>query len=350
MALNRKLIALAAGAAALTVTGTVSGMVSAAEVNLYSSRKEELLKPLLDQFTKDTGIKVNLLTGKDEQLLERLKSEGANSPADVLMTVDVGRLHKATDQGLLQAATSKVIEANVPAQYRDPENRWVGLSLRSRIVFYAKDRVKPSELSTYEDLADPKWKNRICIRGSGNIYNQSLLASLIEIHGAGKAEEWAKGMVANMARKPQGGDRDQIKAVAAGECDLAVSNTYYYGQMQTSKDEAEKGAAAAVAPFFPNQAGDGVEGRGAHMNVSGAGVTASAKNKAEAVKLIEFLTGDKAQAIYAEKNNEYPVKADAKWADLVANWGTFKADTLNVSALGTNNAEAVKIFDRVGWR
>jgi len=237
------------------------------------------------------------------------------------------------------------VDRNIPERYRDPAGEWFGLSLRARIVFYAKDRVNPAELSTYEALADPKWKGRICIRGSDNIYNQSLLASMIAIHGPVKAEEWAKGMVANFARKPQGGDRDQITAVAAGECDLAIANTYYYGNMITSSKPADKAAAEKVGVFWPNQ-GD----RGAHVNISGGAVTKSARNKDAAIKLLEFLSGDEAQRIYAEVNQEYPVKGGVAWSDLVKSWGTFKADDLNVAALGDNNAAAVKIFDRVGWR
>lgn len=317
----------------------------AAEVNIYSARKDQLIKPLLDEFTKQTGIHYNLLTADADQLLVRLKNEGQNSPADVLITTDVGRLHRAKTEGLLQAVNSPVLAANIPAQYRDPNGQWFGLSLRARVIFYAKDRVDPKELSTYEALADPKWKNRICIRSSNNIYNQSLLAGMIAIHGADKAEQWAEGVVANLARKPQGGDRDQIAAVAAGRCDIAVANTYYYGNMLTSSKADEKAAAEKVGVFWPNQ-----DGRGAHVNISGGAVTMSAKNTAEAVKLLEFLSGDAAQRIYAEVNQEYPVKPGVAWSPLVKSWGGFKADNLNVSALGENNPEAVRIFDRVGWR
>lgn len=341
MRLKVRLLAslMAAGVAGM------AGAAGAAEVNVYSARKDNLIKPLLDEFTKQTGIQVNLLTADADQLVERLKNEGANSPADVLITVDAGRLHRAEAEGLLQPVKSPVLDKNVPAHLRDPDGTWFGLSQRVRAVFYAKDRVKPGEVTSYEGLVDPKWKGRICIRSSNNIYNQSMLAAMIATHGAAKAEEWAKGMVANLARKPQGGDRDQIKAVAAGECDVAVANTYYYGGMLTGKDEADKAAAQSVGIAFPNQ-----NDRGAHVNVSGAGVTKSAKNKDAAVRLLEFLSSDEAQRIYADVNQEYPVKPGVKWSDLVAGWGQFKADTLNVAALGDNNAEAVKIFDRVGWR
>jgi iron(III) transport system substrate-binding protein len=322
-----------------------AGTVQAAEVNVYSARIEALIKPLLDQFTKESGITVNLLTADADQLVERVKNEGANSPGDVLITVDVGRLYRTAEADLFKPVKSAVLEKNIPAQYRDPDGKWFGLSLRSRVIFYAKDRVKPSDLSTYEDLADPKWKGKICIRSSSNVYNQSLLASMVAIHGEAKAEEWAKGIAANLARKPQGGDRDQIKAVAAGECDIAVANTYYYGGLMASKDASDQDAVKKVGLFFPNQ-----NDRGAHVNVSGAGVLKHAKHVAEATKLIEFLSSDHAQHIYAETNIEYPVKPDVPWSGPLQGWGKFKADSLNVAALGTNQPAAIKIFDRVGWR
>ncbi|MBF0336028.1 MAG: extracellular solute-binding protein, partial [Alphaproteobacteria bacterium] len=262
-----------------------------------------------------------------------------------LITTDAGNLWAAKQAGVLQPIQSDTLDANIPAQLRDPEGAWFGLSQRARVIFAAKDRVKPGEITSYEDLADPKWKGRVCIRGSDNIYNQSLLAAMIATSGVEKAEAWAKGVTANMARKPQGGDRDQILAVAAGECDVAVANTYYYGGMLTGKKEDEKKAAEAVALVWPNQ-----QGRGTHVNISGAAVTKSAKNKDEAVKLIEFLSGDEAQRIYAETNIEYPVKQGVAWSPLLDSWGRFKTDDLNVAALGKNNPEAVKIFDRVGWR
>lgn len=320
-------------------------LAGAAEVNVYSARKDHLIKPLLDRFTQETGITVNLLSAGEDQLTERMKAEGANSPADVLITTDVGRLHKARVDGLLQPAVSPVLDKNVPAKFRDPQGFWYGLSARARVIFYAKDRVKPAELSTYEDLADPKWKGRICVRSSSSVYNQSLLAGVIAVHGLDKAEKWAKGVADNMARKPQGGDRDQISAVAAGQCDIAIANTYYFAQMQKSAKPEEKAAAEKVALFWPNQ-----QGRGAHINISGAGIAASAKHKAEAVKLLEFLSGAEAQRIYAETNSEFPVMAGVKPSALVASWGPFKGEDVAVTMLGENNAQAVRIFDRVGWR
>ncbi len=315
------------------------------EVNVYSYRQEILIRPLLDRFTKATGIRVNVVSGKADALLERLKSEGQNSPADVLLTADAGRLVRARQAGLLQPILSPVLEAAVPPQYRDPEGYWYGLSVRARPLVYAKDRVAPAELSTYEALADPRWKGRICVRSSNNIYNQSMLASMIAHRGAEATEAWGRGLVANFARTPKGGDRDQIRAVAAGECDLAIVNTYYLARMSLSRDEGDRRAASAVAIFWPNQ-----EGRGTHVNISGAAITWSAKNVDQALRLLEFLVGDEAQRSYAQEVQEYPVKPGIEPSEVVASWGKFKADSLNLSVLGDNNAAAVRIADRVGWR
>ena len=261
------------------------------EVNVYSARKEYLIKPLLDRFTDNTGIKVNLVTGKAGALLKRLESEGANSPADIFITTDAGRLYAAKTANVLQPVKSDILNAAIPSQYREPEGYWFGLSLRARPIMYVKSRVKPEELSTYEDLADPKWKGRICIRGSGNIYNQSLVASILESTGEAKTLAWLKSFVANFARKPQGGDRDQIKAAAAGQCDLAIANHYYLARMlQSKKADGQREAGAKLAVFWPNQ-----QDRGAHVNVSGAGVTRASKNRQSAIKLLEFLTSDDSQ-------------------------------------------------------
>lgn len=321
------------------------GKTRAGEVNIYSYRQEVLIGPLLEAFTARTGIKVNLVSGKADALLERLKSEGANSPADVLLTVDAGRLIRAEKAGVFQPVSSPVLERAIPARYRDPEGYWFGLSLRSRVIFYAGDRVSADELSSYEALTDRKWRGRICVRSSSNVYNQSLLASLVAHLGVDAAERWARGLVANMARKPQGGDRDQIRAVAAGECDIAIANTYYYVRMLKSKKAAERDAAKKVSLFWPNQ-----EGRGAHVNISGAGVTLSAKNRDNAIKLIEFLVSDEAQRTYAETTNEYPVKAGVPVSATVKALGEFKSDALDIATLAEHNAEAIRIFDRAGWR
>ncbi len=315
------------------------------EVNVYSARKEALIKPLLDRFTKKTGVKVNLVTGKGDALLTRLKSEGKNSPADLLITTDVGRLYRAHQAKVLQNISSSVLEAQIPQAYREKEGYWYGLSQRSRVIVYAKNKIKPEQLTTYESLSDEKWKGQICIRSSGNIYNQSLIASFIQHQGLKQTETWLKAFVKNFARPPQGGDRDQIKAVAAGQCNLAVVNTYYLGAMLKSDKAEQKNAAAAVGLFWPNQ-----QDRGAHVNISGAGVTTSAPNKKNAIKLLEFLASDESQAWYAEVNNEYPVNPKVKVSDLLTSWGNFKADKIAVEKLGELNAQAVMAMDRAGWK
>lgn len=331
--------------ATLAVFTALTNVATSAEVNIYSYRKEALIKPQLEAFKKATGISYNLITGKAGGLLQRLKNEGMNSPADLLFTVDAGRLHRAIEMGLLQSVRSKVLETHIPARYRDPQGRWFGLGLRSRAIFYNVKKVKPSSLSTYEDLADPKWKGRILIRSSSNIYNQSLLASLIQHHGAKKAEEWARGVVANLARKPQGGDTDQLRALAAGEGDVAVANNYYFARLLASKKAKDRKVVDKVRVFWPNQVG-----RGTHVNVSGAAITKSAKNKASAIKLLEYLVGEEAQKIYASVGHEYPVRAGIDRGPIVTKMGRFKMDNLALDSLGRNNAEAVRIFDRVGWR
>jgi iron(III) transport system substrate-binding protein len=320
-------------------------LAAADEVNLYSARQENLIKPLLDRFTEQTGIRVNLVTGKDDALLQRLQSEGINSPADVLLTADAGRLHRAKEAGSTQPFVSDTLAEAIPTSYRDPDGHWVGLTVRARPIIYVKDRVEPADLSTYEALADPAWKGRICIRSSDNIYNQSLVASLIAANGAEATEKWATGLVANLARPPKGGDRDQIKAAAAGECDVAIANTYYLAGMLTSGDPDQIKAAERVGVFWPNQ-----EGRGVHVNVSGAAVTRSAAHKEAAVKLIEFLASPESQQWYAEVNGEYPVRPDVPASELLASWGEFKADGLNLARLGELNADAVRLMDRSGWK
>ncbi len=333
--------------ALLTATLVTAAMPSVAdgEVNLYSARKEALIKPLLDRFTSETGITVNLVTGKDDALLERLKSEGANTPADLFITADAGRLHRAKVAGVLQPVESDALKTAVPQNLRDPENQWYGLSQRARPIFYVKDAVSPTELSTYEALADEKWKGKICIRSSGNIYNQSLVASMIASDGEAATEQWAQAFVGNFARPPKGGDRDQIKAAAAGLCDVAVANTYYFGMMINGNDEKQRQAAEKVAIFWPNQ-GD----RGTHVNVSGIGVTKAAKNRDNAVALMEFLVSPESQEWYAEANQEYPVREGVKWSPTLESWGKFKADSLNLSLLGENNPTAVRLMDRAGWK
>ena len=317
--------------------------VVAAEVNVYSARQEELIKPLLDKFSSDTGIKVNLITGKPDELISRMVSEGRNSPADVLVSTDVGRLYRAKQQGVLQSVTSDVLTGAIPEELRDPSGQWYGLTMRARPIMYVPGKVDPTELSSYEDLASPKWRGRVCIRSSDNIYNQSMLAGMIAHNGAEATESWAKGLVANFARPPKGGDRDQIKAAAAGVCDIAIANTYYLGGMLT--DAAEKAAAEQVKVFWPNQTD-----RGAHVNISGAGVAKFAPNKAEAVKLLEYMTTADAQQWYAEINHEYPVRAGVAVSAILQSFGEFKADKLQLDTLGELNADAIKVMDRAGWK
>jgi iron(III) transport system substrate-binding protein len=317
----------------------------AAEVNIYSARKEALIKPLLEQFTKETGISVNIVTGKADTLLKRLEVEGRNTPADILLTVDVARLIRAKEKGLFQQVDSEVLNNVIPEYYRDTGKQWFGLSLRSRVIIYAPERVNESDLDSYIDLTDQKWKNRICVRSSSNVYNQSLVAAMIANYGLEKTERWATGLVNNFARPPKGGDRDQIKAVAAGVCDVALVNNYYLAGMLESSQENEVAAAQKIKLFWPNQ-----DGRGAHMNVSGAGILKPAKHKKEAMQLLEFLVSDYAQQWYADKNHEYSINPEIESSSILKSWGNFKADNLNLSLLGKHNKDAVLLMDRVGWK
>lgn len=314
-------------------------------VNVYSYRQTHLMEPLLEEFKRETGIDYRLLTGAAGGLLERLVREGANSPADVLITVDAGNLVAAKQAGVLRSIESDILDVSIPAHYRDADGQWYGLSARSRVIFYAPDRIDPAQISSYEALADPKLGKRICVRSSSNVYNQSLMAAMIAHHGAAKAEEWARGLVNNFARQPQDNDTAQIRAVAAGQCDVGIANTYYFGRLIASDAAADKDVVAKVAMLWPNQ-----DDRGAHMNLSGAGVTKSSRNVDAAIKLIEFLASEKAQTIYAEHNNEYPVNPSAVLSGPIQSFGEFKADTLNLSELEKYQAEAVRIMDRVGWR
>ena len=299
---------------------------------------------MFKKFTDQTGIEINVVKGSADQLIQRLISEGENSPADILLTVDAGRLHRAKEAGLLQPIRSRTLYRNIPAALRDPDNQWFGLTVRARVIVYSKDRVSPSDLSTYEDLAGPQWKGRIAVRSSSNIYNQSLMASLIEANGKRKALSWAKSVRKNMARAPRGSDRDQARAVASGIADVAIMNTYYIGKLASSKDSKDHEVVKKVAIFFPNQ-----KGRGTHINVSGAGVTKSAKNKENAIKFIEYLSSAEAQEIFGSVNFEYPVKIDNNKSELLNSWGSFNFDNMNLSILGMRNSEAVKLFDKAGW-
>ena len=317
----------------------------ASDVNVYSHRHYATDKKLNKMFTEQTGIKVNIVKGKASQLIKRMEIEGEYSPADVLITVDAGRLEIAKSKGLLQPSFSKILDKNIPKHLKDSDNMWYGLTKRARVIVYSKDRVNPSDLSTYEDLVNKKWKNKIAIRSSNNIYNQSLLASLIAHNGEEKSLEWAKGVVKNLARKPKGNDSDQARAIVAGIADIAVMNTYYIGRMANSKDSAEQEVTKKIGVFFPNQ-----KDRGTHVNISGAGVAKYSKNKKNAIKYIEFLSSKEAQTIYAQANYEYPVLEGVEPSNLVKSWGKFKEDSLPIDTLGKLNADAVKIFDKAGWR
>lgn len=341
--MNRRLLI----SAAMLGLGLLFGRDAVAEetVNVYSARHYPSDQILFDMFTNETGIAVKVINGNAEELMQRQQQEGESSPADVLITVDAGNLWRAQEMGLFKAVKSGILEKEIPANLRDPEGRWFAFSKRARVIIYNPEKVKPEELSTYADLADPKWKGRVLVRSSNNIYNQSLVAAMIETEGAEKTEAWAKGLVANFARKPEGGDIDQIAALASGIGDVAISNTYYFARMLTGKNEELKRKVQRLAIFFPNQ-----QDRGAHVNISGAGVAAYAPNPANAVKFLEFLISPEAQKVFADANNEFPVRSDVPPAAVVAGWGDFKADPVSVTALGKNNAEAVKIMDRAGWR
>jgi iron(III) transport system substrate-binding protein len=327
--------------------GALSPMQAAAAdvLNIYTSRHYQTDEAFYTGFTKETGIEVNRIEGKGDALLERLKSEGANSPADVFITVDIAMLWRAEQAGLFQDTASKILEERVPAKLRHPEGRWYGLSKRARLIFYNKDAVKPGEIANYEDLADPKWRGKVCIRSSSNVYNLSLLSSIIAAKGEAAAEDWAKGVVANFARDPQGGDTDQIKAVAAGECAIAVANSYYYVRLLTSDKEDNRKVAEDVGVVFPNQ-GD----RGTHVNVSGAGVLKSAKNTDQAIRFLEYMTSESAQRYFADGNNEYPVVESVAANSALLSLGSFKEDTVSIAALGENQPLAQKVFDRAGWK
>jgi iron(III) transport system substrate-binding protein len=333
------------GLAAALAAAAMAASAQAAEVNLYTGRHYDTDNQLYEEFTAATGIKVNVIESEADELVERIKAEGANSPADVLITVDAGRLFRAEAAGVLQPVKSETLEANIPANLRHPDGLWFGFTKRVRGIIYAKDRVKPEEITTYEDLADPKWRGRICIRSSTNVYNQSLTASMIEADGLEATGAWAKGLVANMARAPQGGDTDQIKAVAAGECDIAVSNHYYYVRLLKSDKPEDQEVAAAVGIAFPNQ-GD----RGTHANISGGGLVATAPNKDNAIKFLEYLSTPSAQAYFVAGNHEYPVVEGVKLDPTLDSWGPFKTDTINAAKYGEHQAEAVKLMDRAGWQ
>ena len=313
----------------------------AEEVNIYSHRQPELIQPLMDAFTAETGIIVNVAF-VDKGMAERLKAEGDRSPADLVLTVDIGRLIELADAGVTQAVDDPVLLANVPAEFRDPANQWFGLTTRARIIYAAKDRVQPGEITTYEDLADPKWLGRLCMRSGLNDYNVALTAAYLTHHTPQETTAWLAGVKANLARKPTGGDRDQVKSIWAGECDIALGNTYYIGQMLNDPEQIE--FANAVRIDFPLFAGGGT-----HMNVSGIAMTKAAPNKAAALKLMEWLTSDEAQKIYAGTNHEFPVKAGVEKSELVQSWGNFTPDSIGLADIAARRSEAVKLIETVDF-
>ena len=311
------------------------------EVNIYSHRQPELIQPLLDAFTAETGIAVNVAF-VDKGMVERLVAEGDRSPADLVLTVDIARLQQVVDADVTQAVQSDVLQANIPPDLRDPGFHWFGLTARARIVYASVDRVKPDEITTYEDLASDKWRGRLCMRSGTHDYNLALLAAMIAHHGEAAAKTWAEGLKTNLARKPAGGDRDQVKAIAAGECDIALGNTYYIGQMLN--DPEERAAAEAVRVTFPV-----FEGGGTHLNISGMAMTKAAPNRTNALKFMEWLSGDEAQKIYAETNHEFPVKPGVERSALVKSWGDFTADSKSLSEIAALRPAALRIMEEIDF-
>ncbi len=338
--MKRLMLSLATGFA---LTSAMTAVAASETVVVYSARNEQLIKPLFDAYTKETGVAVKFITDKEGPLMARLKAEGANTPADVFMTVDAGNLWQAAEEGLLQPVKSAMLSANIPANLRDPDNQWFGLSVRARTIVYNTKTVKPAELSTYDNLAAPQWKGRLCLRTSKKVYNQSLVAMMIHEHGEAKAAETVRGWVRNLAAPPFADDNAAMEAVAAGQCDVTLVNTYYFGRLIEAKPTLP------IAIFWPNQAA-GLKDAGVHVNVSGAGVAKHAKNTAGAIKLIEWLSSEKAQNLYADVNLEYPVNAKVKVDPTVAAWGTFKQNLLNVREAGRLQTTAVKLMDRIGYK
>lgn len=338
-----KKTALVLTSAAVLAAFAPSAAIAQGEVNVYSYRQEFLIRPLLDAFTEKTGVKANVLFAS-KGLIQRIKAEGENSPADILLTVDIGRLSSAVSEGITQAVKSEVLAEQIPVEFRGQDDKWFALTRRARVVYASKERVGQDSI-TYEELADPKWKGRICIRSGQHPYNVALIAAMIAHHGEEKAKAWLTGFKSNLARKPSGNDRNQVKGVYSGECDLAIGNTYYMGKMQTNdKNPEQKKWAEAVKVLFPDSAG-----RGTHVNVSGMVMAKHAPNRENAKKLMEFLASNEAQRIYAEVNYEYPVNPDVKWSDLVKSWGTFKADGIALDKIAELRTRASELVDEVGF-
>lgn len=323
------------------ILATTALPVLADEVNIYSHRQPELIQPLLDAFTKETGIAVNVAF-VDKGMAERLVAEGNRSPADLVLTVDIARIEEVVKAGVTQPVESEVLKADIPQAFRDVNNQWFGLTTRARVVYAAKDRVKDGEVTTYEDLANPKWKGRICTRSGLSDYNVALTAAMMAHHGDEYTKTWLEGVKANLARKPEGADRDQVKAIWAGQCDISLGNTYYMGQMLADPEQKEwANSARIIFPVF--------EGGGTHLNISGIAMTKAAPNKAAALKLMEWLAGDEAQKIYADTNNEFPVKPGVERSDLVKSWGEFTPDTLTLDQIAALRPDAVKLIESVDF-
>lgn len=320
-------------------TETAAAPTNEQVVTIYSSRNEQLIKPLLDKYTEETGVNIELVTDKTGPLMARLEAEGANTPADMLLTVDAGNLWQAAEQGLLQPVTSSVLETNVPAKYRDPKGQWTGLSLRARTIFYDPSKVDASQLSTYADLADPKWKGKLCLRTSKSVYNQSLVASMIENLGTEKTEQVIRGWVDNLATDVFTDDTSLLEAIAAGQCEVGLTNSYYYGRIFDEKPDFP------VQIFWANQGTTGT-----HVNISGAGVIANSDNPSGALKLMEWLSSDAAQSIYASSDKEFPVKEGIDKSELLKSWGEFKPDNINVQKFGSLQTQAIQMMDKAGYK
>ena len=317
------------------------------EINIYSQRHYEVDRKQYENFEKKTGIKVNVIKANADELLERLKNEGENSPADLFVTVDAGKLQKGVEMGLFQKINNDVINKNVSKQLIDKNGYWIPITYRARILVYSNDRVMKSELSTYEDLANEKWRGRILVRSSSNAYNQALMSSLYANLGKEAVEKWSSGLVKNFARDPKGNDRDQVKAIAAGQGDIAIVNSYYIGLLLSSEKQQEVDAGNSVSVFFPNQ---GENERGSHINISGFAMTKNAPNKENSIKLLEYLTSVEAQETYVNNSYEYPANPLVKPSDIVQSWGEFRVDKLDLNKLGTYRNEAIKVFDKTGWK
>ena len=317
------------------------------EINIYSQRHYNVDEIQYQNFEKLTGIKVNVTKANADELIQRMKNEGENSPADLFITVDVGKLWQGGEMGLFQKFQDESVFANIDPQLLDKNGYWVPVTYRSRVIVYSNERVEKNELSTYEDLSNEKWKGRLLVRSSSNAYNQALMSSLVENLGIESTTKWSEGLVSNFARDPKGSDRDQVKAIAAGQGDIAIVNSYYIGLLLSSQKDEEINAGNAVSVFFPNQADNE---RGAHINISGLALTKNAPNRENAIKLIQYLTSIEAQKTYVSNSYEYSVNLDVKPDEIVQSWGEFKKDPVDLNSLGTNRSEAIRIFDKTGWK